>query len=317
MTLAGTTRYRPRPASWSNCCSWAASVLLICAWLSSPRSWTTSRCSALILAWSRDPAPRLEKKPATGCPTALATLSADPNSTPPNARSPRTGAAEEFLASRVIRASATARSTPRTRRVRRLSCTESPHSGRGRGHRVSAVSRRRGSATGFRHEYLAKRVKVLHALAGSQHHRIERVVGQVDGHAGLLAQALVEPAKEGAATGQSDAPVHDITGQFGRALVQGGLDRVDDERQRLLDGAADLLSGDHDGLRQPADQVPAADLGVGFLGGGVRRPKRHLDLFGGPLAEHQRVLLLTEGDDGLVQFVAADPDRLRGHDAAE
>src|SRR5262252_4072766 len=315
MTLAGTTRYRPRPASWSNCCSWAASVLLICAWLSSPRSWTTSRCSALILAWSRDPAPTLEKKPATGRPTALATFSADPNSPPPNARSPRTGAAEEFLASRVIRASATARSTPTTRRVRRLSCTESPHSGRVPRPSCERRGRRRGSATGFRHEYLAKRVKVLHALAGSQHHRIERVVGQVDGHAGLLAQALVEPAKEGAATSEGDALVHDVTGQLGRALVQGGLDRVDDERQRLLDGTADLLGRDHDGLRQPADQVPAADLGVRLVGRGVRRPKRHLDLFGGSLAEHQRILILAEGDDRLVKFVATDPDGLRGHDS--
>ena len=51
--------------------------------------------------------------------------------------------------------------------------------------------------------------------------------------------------------------------------------------------------------------------------GGEGRADRHLDLLGGPLAEHQRVLLLAEGDDRLVELVAADPDGLGGDDAAE
>src|SRR5258706_14682470 len=44
---------------------------------------------------------------------------------------------------------------------------------------------------------------------------------------------------------------------------------------------------------------------------------RHLDLLGVPLAERQRVLLLTEVDDRLIELVAAYPDRLSRHDAAQ
>src|SRR6202050_513135 len=174
------------------------------------------------------------------------------------------------------------------------------------------------SATpGLRYQHLAQRLEVLDALAGSQCHRVERVVGQVDRHARLFPQPLVKPTQQRPATGQRDAAVHDVTGELGRALVERGLNGVDDHRERFLDGPADLLGGDHDRLRQPAHQVTAADLGVRLARRRERGPERHLDLLGGPLTQHERVLLLAEVDDGLVHFVAADPDRLRGHDAAE
>ena len=79
----------------------------------------------------------------------------------------------------------------------------------------------------------------------------------------------------------------------------------------------DLPGRNDDGLRQAADQVTAADLGVRLVRGRAGRSDRHLDLLGGPFAQHERVLLLDEDDDRLVHFVAADADGLGGYDAAE
>src|ERR1700683_1687194 len=172
-------------------------------------------------------------------------------------------------------------------------------------------------APGLRHQDLAQRLEVLDTLAGPQRHRVERVVGHVDRHARLFPPPLLKPTPQRAATGQRDAAVHDVTGELGRALVQRGLHGVDDHGEWFLNRAPDLLGGDDDRFRQPAHQVTAADLGVRLVRRRERGPQRHLDLLGGPLAQHERVLLLAEGDDGLVQFVTADPDRLRGHDPAE
>jgi hypothetical protein len=68
-------------------------------------------------------------------------------------------------------------------------------------------------------------------------------------------------------------PVHHVAGQLGRALVQGVLDRVDDQVDRLLDRLAHLGRGDHHRLRQAADQVPAPDLGVRLVIGGNAEPR--------------------------------------------
>src|SRR5262245_36747469 len=231
-----------------------------------------------MVSCARAADPMLSTKAVTGWVTPLATLSADPKMRPPSERRPRTGPAEEFRASKVIRARAATTSTASTTRVRRLSCTGSPDSCRTRD--AAAPCEGRGSAPGLWDWYLAERVEILHALAGSQHHRVERVVGEVDGHARFLAQALVQPAKERAAAGERDATVHHVAGQLGRALVQGSLHRVHDERQRLLDRTTDLLGGDHDGLGQAADQVPAPDLGVRLVYDQVRGLACRLDLRG-------------------------------------
>ncbi len=71
------------------------------------------------------------------------------------------------------------------------------------------------------------------------------------------------------------------------------------------------------GLRQAADQIAAADLGGELLLQGPGRAEGDLDLLAGALAEGQRVLLLHELDDRVVELVAGDTDRLAGHDATE
>ena len=139
----------------------------------------------------------------------------------------------------------------------------------------------------------------------------------MDRHPCLFAQPLIEAAQQGTTAGERDTAVHDVAGKLGRALAERGFDDVHDGADGSLDRVPDLLGTDHDGLRQAADQVAAADLGVRFTGRRAGRPDRHLDLLGGPFAQHERVLLLGEDDDRLVHFVAAGPDGLAGHDAAE
>src|SRR5204862_1205897 len=65
------------------------------------------------------------------------------------------------------------------------------------------------------------------------------------------------------------------------------------------------------------DEVAAADLGVRLVRSREGRADRHLDLLGGPLAEHQAVLLLHVLDDRAVELVTTDANALAGDDAAE
>ncbi|EGJ77410.1 putative cell shape-determining protein MreB [Streptomyces sp. Tu6071] len=172
-------------------------------------------------------------------------------------------------------------------------------------------------AARLRVQHLLERLELLDALAGAERHGVERVLGDVDRHPGLAAQPLVEAAQQGAAPGENDAPVHDVTGELGRALVERRLDRVDDRVDRFLDRLAHLARRDHDGLREPGDEVAATDLGVLVVLQVVRRTDGDLDLLGGALAEEEAVLLLDVLDDRVVQLVARDADGLRGDDAAE
>src|SRR5215467_7426991 len=143
------------------------------------------------------------------------------------------------------------------------------------------------------------------------------MVGDVNRHASVLAQPLVDTAEQGAAASHRDAAVHDVAGQLRRALVERRPHGVNDHGERLGHRVPDLRRRHHDGLGQAAHQVPAADLRARLSLGRVGRSHGHLDLFRCPLTERERILLLAEVDDRLVELVAADPDRLRGHDAAE
>src|SRR5665213_1719302 len=134
---------------------------------------------------------------------------------------------------------------------------------------------RRGGATSLRtprrsagrggDEDLLQCLELLEALPTADGHAIEWVACHHDGHARLLGQSALEPVQEGTATGQDDALLHDVGGQFRRGPVQRHLDGVDNGRHRLVDGLADLLGRNDDGLRQTGDQVAAANLGVELL----------------------------------------------------
>src|ERR1700741_5532273 len=133
-----------------------------------------------------DGPPVIESKTlATGSVTSWVTRSIGPKIFAPRLR---TGEAPPSLKSRVISVIAMITSTPRTRRVRRLSCTAAPRppaATRGRvvtGHyRLAPLL-----SPGVGHQYLTQGIEVLDALAGAEHHGVERVVGDLHGHPGLL-----------------------------------------------------------------------------------------------------------------------------------
>jgi hypothetical protein len=106
------------------------------------------------------------------------------------------------------------------------------------------------------------------------------------------------PLEQGAAAGDHDAAVHHVAGQLRRALVEGGLDRVDDRVDRLLDRLADLLGADHDRLRQARDQVRPRISACGSSGAGKADPIAIL-ISSRCARQHERVLLLDVRDDRL------------------
>src|SRR5207249_11095928 len=154
-------------------------------------------------------------------------------------------------------------------------------------------------------------------LAGPHDDGGERVVGQYDRQARLLAQQGVEVAEKRAATGQHDALVDDVRGQLGRRALEADADRLDDLVDGLEERVADLLVGDLDRLRDAGDQVPALDLHRLQLVARIRRADRDLDELRGPLPDQEVVLPLDVLDDRLVHLVAPDAHGLGEHDARE
>ena len=138
--------------------------------------------------------------------------------------------------------------------------------------------------------------------------------------AGICVSSLIRssrPCKQGPSPGKHDPAVHDVRGKFGRGAVQRLLHRVDDRLERLLQRHPNLLAGEHHRLRQPGDEVAAADLGLHLLCEREGGADLELDLLGRLLADHELVLALDVADDRLVELVAADADRLGHDDAAE
>src|SRR6478736_3596558 len=128
---------------------------------------------------------------------------------------------------------------------------------------------------------------------------------------------MVQAVQEGPATGDDDALLHDVGRELGWCRVERDLDRVDDCRHWFLDRFAYLFGRDDDRLRQPGDEVAAADLRVELLFQRVRARERDLDLLRGSLTERERVFLLDVRDDRVVELVARDPDGFARDDAAQ
>src|SRR3954471_4364354 len=160
-------------------------------------------------------------------------------------------------------------------------------------------------------------LELLEAAAAADRDAGQRRLGAVGGHLGLLAQALVEALQQAAAAGEHDPAVHDVRRELGRRAVERLLDRVDDLHQRLLERGTHLLGSEDHGLREPGDEVAAADLGLDLLLERVRAADLELDLLGRLLADQEFVLLLDVVDDRVVELVAADADALADDDAAE
>ena len=161
------------------------------------------------------------------------------------------------------------------------------------------------------------RLELLEAAARADGDAGERTLGKMHRHLRLVAQPLVEALEERSAPGEHDAAVHDVGRQLGGRLVERRLDRVDDLRDGLLEGAAHLVGRDHDGLRQSGEHVTPAHLRLHLVREAVRGTDLELDLLSRLLADEKLVLLLDVVDDRLVHLVAAYAKRLRDDDASE
>src|SRR3546814_3371309 len=61
----------------------------------------------------------------------------------------------------------------------------------------------------------------------------QRIVGDGDGEAGLVAQHFVETLQQRAAAGEDDALVDDVGGQLRRGILERDADALDDRADRL------------------------------------------------------------------------------------
>src|SRR5581483_3010232 len=167
------------------------------------------------------------------------------------------------------------------------------------------------------HEEDLQGVEGLEALAGAEDDALEGSLDEVYGDLGLLGDAPVEAAEHAAAADEVDALDDEVLGQLGRRRTEALHHRVDDGAHLLVDGLADLLGRQDDGLRQTAHQVAAPHLGLDLVLGGERRSDGELDLLGRAFADGDAVLAAYVGLDGVVDVERSDADRLQSHDATE
>src|SRR5689334_18415138 len=147
-------------------------------------------------------------------------------------------------------------------------------------------------------------VKLFECLAGSARDTRKRIVGDVNGHLGGLADPPIETLQQCTATGEHDALVHDVRDELRRSLLDCVLDRIDDLLHRLLDGLADLLGRDRHGTRQASEQITAAHRDrVLVVVARIGRADGNLDVLCRAFAEQQVVLAPTVGNDVLVELV--------------
>src|SRR5262245_9591578 len=156
--------------------------------MSSPRSRAFSLRRASIRCLESGAAASVERNRPIG-----AVIRALARSTAPNipAAPSRIGPSPPTRWSTVISTRATTSSPPRINRPRRVS--------------FISTHRPRRSVPRLRDQHLLQGLEVLHALAGAERDRVERIVDHVDRHAGLLAEPYIHALEQGAAAGERDA----------------------------------------------------------------------------------------------------------------
>src|SRR6478609_280666 len=130
--------------------------------------------------------------PLTGRVIAAAALSMGAKIDATNDRGPSTGESSPPRRSSVMSVNDTRSRTASTRRVRRESLT--PH------YRRTGLLPPSRSVPRLGDQDLLECLELLDALARPERDGVERVVGDVDRHPGLVAQSLVEPLEQRAAT---------------------------------------------------------------------------------------------------------------------
>src|SRR5713101_3412381 len=150
---------------------------------------------------------------------------------------------------------------------------------------------------------------MIEHLARAHHDRRERVGGDGDRQAGLLAQQHVEVAQECAAAREYDPLPDNIGGQFRRRAFERDSHRLDNLVHRLHQRLADLLVDDLDYLGNAGSEVASPDLHRLYLVARVGRADRDLDEFSGAFADKHVILALDVLDDRLVHLVPGHAHR--------
>src|SRR5690606_17437026 len=87
----------------------------------------------------------------------------------------------------------------------------------------------------------------------------QRVFGDTHRQSGFLFEVVVEPLDQGAATGQHDALVDDVGGEFGRSVLEGDTDTLHDRADRFAQRFGDIGLVDRDFLGHTVDEVAPLD----------------------------------------------------------
>src|SRR5438270_7180246 len=96
--------------------------------------------------------------------------------------------------------------------------------------------------------------------AGAERDAGERIVGDGDGKAGLVAQHLVEALEQRAAASQNDALVANVGRKLRRRILERDSNALDNRADRLGQGLGDLALVDRNLLGHAVDEVAALDV---------------------------------------------------------
>ena len=137
---------------------------------------------------------------------------------------------------------------------------------------IAALPRSGPGPFALGHQHLLQRLEVLDAAAGADRDPVQRVVGDEDRHAGLV------PSRSSRPRSSAPPPVSTMPRSMTSPASSGGhLSSVVFTASTIALTGSSMAwrissAGDDDGLRQPGDQVAAADLGRSSSGSGNAEP---------------------------------------------
>jgi len=158
---------------------------------------------------------------------------------------------------------------------------------------------------------------MLERPAGAACDGCQRLFVDCDRQTRLAPDALVEPVKESPSADEHEPSIGDVRRQLRRCALEQVLDCVDDLGEGVLERLPQELAVDARAAQQPGAHVSAGDLGGRRYRAGDRAADLDLELLGLLLADEQLLVALDGADDGVVELVAADTDRMRDDESAE
>ena len=91
-----------------------------------------------------------------------------------------------------------------------------------------------------------KEIKLVEKLSSPFRNGTQGILGDMNGKARLIGNKLVDAFEKGTSSGEDNAPVDQVGGEFGRATFEGHSDRVDDDPEGIHEGLPDFGGGDLD-----------------------------------------------------------------------